>query len=108
MDKYGKQLYIEGENNNLFIYFHLQDFKIKHAGKILESYIDNFRDHDLEMINIAFYDKGLPGEHLSTYRKTNNTALAKIFKGIRCITAYFHYKNNEKVINEPGFLIKGD
>ncbi|KXK48744.1 MAG: hypothetical protein UZ05_CHB002001988 [Chlorobi bacterium OLB5] len=106
MEKYGNQLYIEGENNSLFIYFHLHDFKIKRASEILENYIDNFRKHDLEKINIFFYDKGVPGEHLSTYRKTNNRALTKIFKGIKCITSCFHYKNNEKIINKPRLINK--
>jgi hypothetical protein len=104
MEKYGSQLFIEGENNNLFIYFHLQDFKINRASEILENYAENFRELDFEKISISFCNKGVPGEHLSQYRKTNNRAIAKILKGIKCITAHFQYKDNVKVINKPKAL----
>ncbi len=101
MEKFGSQLFIEGENNNLFIYFHLHDFKLNRASEILEKYAENFRKLDFEKINISFCSKGVPGEHLSQYRKTNNRAIAKILKGIKCITAQFHYKDNVIVINKP-------
>lgn len=101
MEKFGSQLFIEGENNNLFIYFHLHDFKINRASEILEKYVENFREQDFEKINISFCNKGVPGEHLSQYRKTNNRAIGKILKGIKCITAHFHYKDNVKIINKP-------
>jgi hypothetical protein len=104
MDHFGNQLYIEGENNDLFIYFHLQDFKIRRASEILEMYIETFKGRDFEKINISFYNKGLPGEHLSTFRKTNNHAIAKLLKGIKCISAFFLYKENVKVINKPRFI----
>ena len=101
MEKLGSQLFIEGEKNNLFIYFHLQDFKIHSATEILHEYIENFREQNIEAINISFCSKGVPGEHLSAYRKTNNRAIAKILKGIKCISACFHYKENRTIINKP-------
>lgn len=101
MEKFGSQLFIEGENNCLFIYFHLHDFKINRASQILERYVENFREHDIEKINISFCNRGVPGEHLSQYRKTNSRAIAKILKGIKCISAHFHYKDNVMVINRP-------
>ncbi|HAX49437.1 MAG TPA: hypothetical protein PK605_00925 [Ignavibacteria bacterium] len=104
MEKFGSQLYIEGEKNSLFIYFHLQDFKIRNASEILKKYIENFREHDIEKINISFCSKGVPGEHLSAYRKTNNRAIAKILKGVKCISACFQYKENITTINRPKAL----
>ncbi len=106
MEHLGKQLFIEGENNDLFIYFHLQEFKTKHASDILEKYIEAFRERDFDKINISFCNKGVPGEHLSTFRKTNNIAIGKILKGIKCISAYFHFKDNIKIISRPKALIK--
>ncbi len=104
MDHFGNQLYIEGENNDPFIYFHLHDFKIGRASEILEKYIETFRGRDFEKISISFYNKGVPGEHLSTFRKTNNQAIAKLLKGIKCISAYFHFKENKRVINKPKLI----
>lgn len=106
MEKAGNQLFIEGENNHLFIYFHLQDFKLNKASEILHRYIDNYREHDIEQISISFCNKGVPGEHLSNFRKTNNRAIAKILKGIKCISACFHYKENKLTINKPRALTK--
>lgn len=104
MEKFGSQLFIEGENNSLFVYFHLQDFRINRATEILEKYVENFKELDFDRINISFCNKGVPGEHLSDYRKTNNQAIAKILKGIKCITAHFHFKDNIKVVNRPKSL----
>ena len=104
MDHLGNQLYIEGENNDLFIYFHLHDFKTRRASEILEMYIETFKERDFEKINISFYDKGLPGEHLSTFRKTNNHAIGKLLKGIKCISAFFHFKDKIKVVNKPKLI----
>ena len=106
MEQFGNQLFIEGENNNLFIYFHLHDFKIHRASEILERYIETFKKSDFEKLNVSFFNTGLPGEHLSTFRKTNDRAIGKILKGIKCISAYFHYKENVKVINKPKLITR--
>ena len=104
MEKFGNQLFIEGEDNSLFIYFHLHDFRINRAAEILEEYVENVRELDFDKINISFCDKGVPGEHLSRYRKTNNRAIGKILKGIKCISAHFLFKDNVKVVNKPKSL----
>ncbi|MEO8512466.1 MAG: hypothetical protein ABI543_02790 [Ignavibacteria bacterium] len=106
MEQFGNQLYIEGENNDLFIYFHLHDFKIGRASEILERYINTFKERDFEKINISFCNRGVPGEHLSVYRKTNNRAIAKLLKGIKCISAHFHTKENKRVINKPKLITR--
>ena len=101
METLGNQLFIEGENNNIFIYFHLENFKAVSASKVLDSYIETYKKYDFERLNISFCNTGVPGEHLSTFRKTGDKALGKLLKGIRCIDAHFHFKQNEKVISRP-------
>lgn len=106
MEKFGSQLFIEGEDNSLFVYFHLHDFSINRALEILEKYAEDFRERDFENINIAFCNMGAPGEHLSLYRKTNNRVLGRILKGIKCISAKFQYKDNLKIVNKPRLFTK--
>jgi hypothetical protein len=101
METLGNQLFIEGENKDIFIYFHLEKFRTVSASKVLDNYIEIYKDADFNRINISFCNKGVPGEHLSTFRKTRNMAIGKILKGIRCIDAYFHFKENQKVISKP-------
>lgn len=101
MDILRNQLYIEGENNNLFIYFHLKNFSIVKASEVLDKYVEAFKDRDFDNINISFCNKGVAGEHLSTFRKTSNQAIGKILKGIKFMDACFNFKDNLKVINKP-------
>jgi hypothetical protein len=95
------QLFIEGENNRLYVYVYLNEFKKTNASKILDNYIDTFRGLDFEKIYVSFWNKGVPGEHLSTFRKTSNRAIGKILKGMKYIDSYFDFKENLKVINSP-------
>lgn len=104
MDLFGSQLYIEGEKDELFIYFHLRDFKLVRVFEVLDRYIDVFRNRDLDKISISFFNRGVPGEHLSSYRKTNDKAIGKLLKGIKCIDACFHFKDNIRVINKPKLI----
>jgi len=101
METLGNQLFIEGENNNIFIYFHLENFKVVSASKVLDSYIETYKNYDFDKLNISFCNTGVPGEHLSNFRKTGNKAIGKLLKEVRCINAYFHFKQNEKIISRP-------
>lgn len=97
----GNQLHIEGENNELFIYFHLHDFKLFRALEVLEEYISAFKSRDFEKINVSFLNTGVPGEHLGNFRRTKNEAIGKVLKGVKCIDACFHSKDNLKVFSLP-------
>jgi hypothetical protein len=99
------QLFIEGENNQIYIYIHLDELCEKIASKVLDKYIKSFKSYDFEKINLSFWDVCIPGEHLSSYRKTNNEAIGRILKGSRCIDACFDFRNSEKVINEPRSIV---
>ncbi len=97
------QIFIEGENHQLYVYVHLDKFKFKkrEASKIMDIYIRNFAGDDFEKINILFWDKNLAGEHLSLFRKTCNEAIGRILKGARCMVSCFDFKENSKIINNP-------
>lgn len=95
------QLFIEGENNQLFVYIHLEKLSGKKASKILDSYVKNFKQYDFEKINVSFWDVNIPGEHLSSYRKTSDKAIAKILKGFKFIDSFYDFKQNQKQISEP-------
>lgn len=101
MYKTGNQLYIESENNKLFVYVHLKKLGQTTVSRIFNNYIESYRKNDFEAISVSFWNTGIPGEHLSTFRKTNCNAIGKILKGIRYIDAFFHYKDNIKKINKP-------
>jgi hypothetical protein len=101
MNALTSQLFIEGENNRLYIYVYLHQFKIGTASKILDNYIETFKDKEFEKIYVSFWNKGVPGEHLSTFRKTSNKAIGRILKGIKYIESYFDFNENLKVINKP-------
>jgi hypothetical protein len=98
------QLFIEGENNQLYIYIHLSDLCEKRASKILDKYVENFKNHDFEKINVSFWDVNIPGEHLSSFRKTSDRAIGKILKGFKYIDSYFDFRENQKVIAEPKLI----
>lgn len=98
------QLFIEGENNQLFIYIHLNDLSERSASRILDKYIENFKHHDLEKINVSFWDVNISGEHLSSFRKTSNLAIGRILKGYKCIESYFDFKDNLKVVTEARLI----
>jgi len=101
MNTLNNQLFIEGENNHLYVYVHLNEFKQTTASKVLDNYIEAFRGLDFEKIYVSFWNRGVPGEHLSTFRKTSNKAIGRILKGMKCIESYFDFKENLKVINKP-------
>lgn len=105
MNNTGNQLYIEGENNRLYIYVHLQNLKRMTASRILDSYVEAFRDRDFEEIRVSFWNMGVPGEHLSTFRKTSNKAIGRILKGIKYIDTFFQYKDNVKKIYKPKLVV---
>lgn len=98
------QLFIEGENNQLFIYIHLNELCEKRASRILDKYVESFKHHDFEKINVSFWDVNIPGEHLSSFRKTSNMAIGRILKGSKCIDSYFDFRENQKVIAEPRMI----
>ncbi len=98
------QLFIEGENNQLYIYIHLNELCEKRASKILDKYVQNFKKCDFEKINVSFWEVSIPGEHLSSFRKTSNQAIGRILKGFKYIESYFDFRENQKVIAEPRLI----
>ncbi len=98
------QLFIEGEDNKLYIYVHLQNFRRTNASRVLDSYVEAFKDRDFDQIVVSFWNTGVPGEHLSTFRKTSNKAIAKILKGIKFIDAFFQYKDNYRMVSKPKLI----
>jgi len=98
------QLFIEGENNQLFIYIHLNELCEKEASIILDKYINSFKKYDFEKINVSFWNVNMPGEHLSSFRKTSNQAIAKILRGFKYIDTYFDFKLKHKVIEQPQLI----
>jgi len=104
MNNTGNQLYIEGENNRLYIYVHLHNLKPMTASRILDSYVEAFRDRDFEEICVSFWNMGVPGEHLSSFRKTSNAAIGKMLKGLKYINTFFDYKGNVKRIEKPRLI----
>ncbi|MEO8513842.1 MAG: hypothetical protein ABI543_09800 [Ignavibacteria bacterium] len=99
------QLYIEAENNRLFVYIHLQNLRPLRASRIFDNYIEAYREKDFEEICVSFWNIGIPGEHLSTFRRTNNLVIGKILKGIKYIDAYFHYRDNVKKIHPTKYVV---
>lgn len=104
MNHTGNQLYIEGENNRLYIYVHLRNLRKMTASRILDSYVETFRNRDVDEICVSFWNMGVPGEHLSLFRKTSNAAIGKILKGIKYIDTFFDYKDNIKRIEKPRLI----
>lgn len=104
MTSQANQLYIEGEDNKLYIYVHLENFRRVNASKVLENYVEAYKNRDFDQIVVSFWSTGVPGEHLSTFRKTSNKAIAKILKGIKFIDALFHYKDNYQMISKPKLI----
>lgn len=100
----GNQLYIEVENNRLFVNIHLQDLRQMTATRIFDNYIEAYREKDFDIICVSFWNIGIPGEHLSTFRRTNSIVIGKILKGIKYIDAYFNYKDNVKMIHKPRLM----
>ena len=98
------QLFIEGENNQLYIYVHLNELCEQQASKILDKYVENFKKYDFEKINISFWNVNMPGEHLSSFRKTSDIAIGKILRGFKCINTYFDFRQNQKVIAQPALI----
>lgn len=98
------QMFIEGEDNQLYIYIHLNEFCEKKASRILDKYVENFKKYDFEKINVSFWDVNIPGEHLSSFRKTSNQAIGRILKGFKCIESYFDFRENQKVIAQPRLI----
>jgi hypothetical protein len=98
------QIFIEGENNELYIYIHLNELCEKRASKILDKYIQNFKKYDFEKINVSFWDVSIPGEHLSSFRKTSDQAIGRILKGFKYIESYFDFRENQKVIAQPRLI----
>jgi hypothetical protein len=104
MNNTGNQLYIEGENNRLYIYVHLHNLKRMTASRILDSYVEAFRNRDLDEICVSFWNTGVPGEHLSSFRKTSNVTIGKLLKGLKYINTFFDYRGNVKRIEKPRLI----
>lgn len=98
------QLFIEGENNQVFVYVYLNNLCTRDALKVLDRYVKNYKNYDFVKINILFVNVLIPGEHLSTYRKTKCDAIRRILKGFKLIEGHFDYSRNEKVINEAQLI----
>ncbi len=98
------QLFIESENNELFIYIHLDKLCEKKASLILDKYVENFKKYEFEKINVSFWNVNIPGEHLSSFRKKTNAAINRILKGFKVINSYYDFKINLKVIAEPQLI----
>jgi hypothetical protein len=98
------QLFIEGENNQLYIYIHLKLFDEKKAAKILDKYVDSFKRHDFEKIYVLFWNVSFPGEHLSSFRRTSNVAIGKLLKGFKYINSFYDFKNQSRLISEPQLI----
>ncbi|MCI0450603.1 MAG: hypothetical protein L0Y79_12625 [Chlorobi bacterium] len=99
MNTLNNQLFIEGENNQLFVYVYLQELTKRSASKILDHYVESFKNLDFEKIYVSFWSRGISGEHLSKFLKTSDKVIARMLKGIRHIETCFDFKKNLKVIN---------
>jgi len=97
-----RQIYIEGKANRLFVYIYLVNFELTEASKILDNYISRFESKNFKMLNILFWNKGVPGEFLSMFRKNINKKCTRhLLKGVSYIEAKFDYISNIKIINNP-------
>jgi hypothetical protein len=95
------QLFIEGENNHLYVYIHLKALCADMVSEILDKYIKCFKKYDFEKMHISFWNVNLPGEHLSSYRKTSNRAISKILRGFKHIDSCYDFRKKQKVIPLP-------
>jgi hypothetical protein len=51
---------------------------------------------------VTFWDKGVPGEFLSMFRKNINRKCTRhLLRGSSYIKAVFDYSRNEKMLNNP-------
>jgi hypothetical protein len=96
------QIFIEGSSSQLFIYIYLTDFKKENALSILDSYILRFENMDFKKLKVLFWNKGIPGEFLSMFRKNINRKCTRLLlRGVSYIEASFDYLNKSKILNNP-------
>lgn len=96
------QIFIEGKFNRLYIYVYLKDLKVENASSILDFYIPRYEDKDFRKIKMFFWNRGIPGDFLSMYRRNVNRKWTKsLLKGASYIEASFDYPRNLKILNNP-------
>ncbi len=95
-------IFIEGKQNQLFVYVYLRDFKMEKALTTLDFYIPRYENKDFKKIKIFCWNRCVPGDFLSMFRRNINRRCTRLLlRGARYIEASFDYINDIKVLNEP-------
>lgn len=96
------QIFIEGNSNKLFIYIHLTEFKKEKAIPILDYYIMRYENEDFRSLKVIFWNKVIPGEFLSMFRRNINRKCTRLLlKGASYIEASFDYLRKIKTLSNP-------
>lgn len=102
MNSGNHQMFIEGRSNQLFVYIHLSEFKKKNALPILDRYIIRFENENFKLLKVIFWNKGIPGEFLSMFRRNINKRCTRLLlRGASYIETSFDYLNKIKTLNNP-------
>lgn len=72
------------------------------ALSIFNFYISRYEEKKFRKIKVFFWDKGIPGDFLSMFRRNINRKCTRLLlKGASYIEATFDYLNNNKILNNP-------
>ncbi len=96
------QLFVEYENQAVHVDIHLAKFNKKNAREIFNSYIEKYRNKEINQLFMKFWDKGIAGDYLSLWRKNNSddNFLVQPLTGFKYIGVIYDYAKTYKEIGD--------